>query len=214
MIRFAVALVLVSSPMAWGQSEPKPATGVASAKTAVEAQTYRNAEFGFQYQSPYGWVDRTKEMREPEPAKESAPSAKKPDGKDKSGTSGEVLLALFERPPDATGDTVNPAVVIAAESTRAYPGLKTAEDYLGPLTELATSKGFKANGDPSVLTIDGRELVRADFARALTDKVTMYQSTLVLRAKGQIVSFTFIASSADEIDELIEKLRFASSQGK
>ncbi|MGA9557226.1 MAG: hypothetical protein WA800_00525 [Terriglobales bacterium] len=205
-----LALVLACSLMALAQSQHKPATGTPSSKSAGDAQVYRNSEFGFRYQIPYGWVDRTKEMREQDAAKESDVKAEKPDRKDKAGTGGEVLLAVFARPPEAAGASVNSAVVIAKESAAAYPGMKTAEDYLGPLTELATSNGFKANGDASGLTIDERELVRADFSRPLTDKLTMYQTTMVLLAKGQIVSFTFIAGSEDEIDDLLDGLRFGA----
>jgi len=125
-----------------------------------------------------------------------------------SGNQGEVLLAVFERPPEARGETVNSGVVIASESAAAYPGLKQAVDYLVPLTELTTAQGFKSDGDPSIAEIDGRSLVRADFTKALTDKLAMHQSTLVLLAKGKIVSFTFIAGSEDEVDELMEGLRF------
>ena len=78
---------------------------------------------------------------------------------------GEVLLAVFERPPEATGDTINSAVVIASESAASYPGLKKAEDYLGPLTELATAKGFTAEGEPYALDVESRQLLRADFVK-------------------------------------------------
>jgi len=140
---------------------------------------------------PYGWVDRTKDLQEGnEPQK------------------GEVLLAIFERPPQAAGETINSAVVIATESAASYPGLKRAEDYLGPLTELTTSKGFKAAGDPLSVTIDSRQLVRADFSKPLNEKLTMHQSTLVLLTKAQIVSFTFLAGSEDAVNDLIARLSF------
>ena len=154
---------------------------------------YRNPTFGFRYRSPYGWVDRTQEMQ---------------DGND--AAKGEVLLAIFERPPQAAGNTVNSAVVIAAEKATAYPGLKKAEDYLAPLTELTTAQGFKVEGDPSEAEISGHRLVRVDFSKALNDKLTMHQSTLVLLSKGQIVSFTFIAESMDTVDDLIDGLSFTA----
>jgi hypothetical protein len=184
------------------QTQPKPAPAPA-AKPAEDAQLYRNTTFAFRYQIPYGWVDRTKDMREQE-------ATGKLDAKEKASNlaKGEVLLAVFERPPEATGETINSAVVIAAESATAYPGLKKPEDYIGPLTELTTSKGFKAEGDPSVVEIDGRQLVRADFTKPLNDKLTMRQATLVLLTHGQIVSFTFIAGSEDELDNLIDGLHF------
>jgi hypothetical protein len=158
---------------------------------------YRNATFGFQYQVPYGWVERTKEMKEGNEAAQ-----------------GEVLLAVFERPPQAVGDTINSAVIIATESAAAYPGLKSAEDYLGPLTELTTAKGFRADGAPSELSIDLRRLIRADFSKPLNDKLTMHQSTLTLLSKGQIVLFTFIADSTDAVSDLIERLDFSTSKAK
>ena len=161
------------------------------AQPTADAQLYRNPTFNFRYRIPYGWVDRTKEMQE---------------GND--AAKGEVLLAVFERPPQAAGDTVNSAVIIAAE--KASPGLKKPENYLGTLTETATAQGFKPEGDPSEMEIDSQRLVRADFSKAMTDKLTMHQSTLVLLAKGQIVSFTFIAGSHEDVKQALEGLNFTA----
>jgi hypothetical protein len=193
----AAAMVVVFlglSLLGHAQNKPGP-TAKTPAKAAAapndDQPLYRNATFAFRYQIPYGWVDRTKEMQQG----------------DEAGKSG-VLLAVFERPPEATGGTVNSAVVIATESAASYPGLKNAEDYLGPLTELATGKGFKAEGEPYSLEVESRQLVRADFSKALNDKVIMRQCELILLAKGQIVSFTFIAGSEDELDNLMDGLHF------
>ncbi len=182
------------------QAQSKAAPVAKSAATRnQDAQLYRNTAFGFRYEIPYGWVDRTKEMQ---------------PGNEAGAGKGEVLLAVFERPPEATGDTINAAVVIASESAASYPGLKRAEDYLGPLTELATAKGFKADGEPYALEVESRRLLRADFIKSIegkaTDaKLTMRQCTLVLFEKGQIVSLTFIAGSEDELDDLMDGLHFA-----
>ncbi len=177
------------------QAQSKPA-----AARNDDAQLYRNPTFAFRYQIPYGWVDRTKEMQTG----------------DDSGK-GEVLLAVFERPPEAAGDSINSAVVIASESAASYPGLKRAEDYLGPLTDLATAKGFKTEGEPYALEVESRHLLRADFSKprevkATNNKLTMRQCTLVLVAKGQIVSFTFIAGSEDELDGLMDGLHFGAAK--
>lgn len=131
--------------------------------------------------------------------------------KDEAGKA-EVLLAAFSRPPEAAGDTINSAVVIAAESATSYPGLKKAEEYLASLTALATAKGFEPAGDPYPVEEDSRQLLRADFTKTLTDKLTMHQSTLVLLTKGQILSFTFIAASDDELDELMDGLHFDAAK--
>lgn len=193
LVALAAAALCFSSP---AQTRPKPSNPPV-VKPAENAQLYRNSSFGFSYRIPYGWVDRTKEMQQGNDAGKS-----------------EVLLATFERPPEATGDTINSAVVIAAEKAAAYPGLKKAEDYLGPLTEITTSKGFKAEGDPSEVEIGTQRMLRADFLKALNEKLTMHQSTLVLLSKGQIVSFTFVAESVDAIDDLIEGINFSSARSK
>jgi hypothetical protein len=187
----ALALTLTAQT----QRKTPPTPPAKSATHNEDAQLYRNPVFGFRFQIPYGWVDRTKDMQEGNEAGKA-----------------EVLLAIFERPPQAAGDTINSAVVIASESAASYPGLKKAEDYLGPLAELATSKGFKAEGEPYPLEVESRQLLRADFTKRLSDKVAMRQCTLVLLAKGHIVSFTFIAGSEDELDDLMDGLHFSTAK--
>jgi hypothetical protein len=204
----AMGVVILGLTFA-AQAQTKPAPAVkkpaASAPSPKEdPQLYRNTTFGFRYEIPYGWVDRTKQMQ---------------DG-DKSGKA-ELLLAVFERPPEVSGDTVNSAVVLAAESVASYPGLKKAEDYLGPLTELVNAKGFKVEGEPYALEVESRQLLRADFVKTLgigtngdgtsNDQLSMHQCTLILMAKGQIVSFTFIASSDDALDDLMDGLHFGAA---
>ena len=193
----AIPLLVVALSLSPAAQVQKRATSPHAKPAESDTTIYRNATFGFRYQIPYGWVDRTKEMQE---------------GSDSS--KGEVLLAIFERPPQAAGDTINSAVVIAAEKATTYPDLKKAEDYLGPLTELTTSKGLKQDGDPSEAEIDSQRVVRADFSKALNDKLTMHQATLMLLNKGQIVSFTFIADGLDAVNDLIERLSFSLPKPK
>ena len=195
----ALLLVVTSIPSAPQTSSSKtkhPEQHDSRDKTPpTSAETlYRNPEFAFAYKIPYAWVDRTQQMQD-----DSSDPAKS-----------RLLLAVFERPPEAIGDTVNSAVVITAESSASYPGLKPAADYLGPLTELTTSKGFKS-ADPSEIEIGSTPLVRADFAKDL-GKLTMRQTSLVLLRKKFVLSFTFIADSEDQIDELIERLSLNSTK--
>jgi hypothetical protein len=190
-----VSLGLTFTARAQSKTEPDATRAAKPAATGEDAQLYRNTTFAFRYKIPYGWVHRTREMQEGNEA-----------GK------GEVLLAVFERPPEATGDTINSAVVIASESAASYPGLKKVEDYLSPLTELATAKGFKAEGEPYALEVESRHLLRADFIKPRSDKLAMRQCTLVLLGKGQIVSFTFIAASEDELDNLMDGLHFSNAK--
>ncbi|MGA8537850.1 MAG: hypothetical protein WB566_00035 [Terriglobales bacterium] len=192
----AVAVLVLSLPFTThAQNRTAPVIKSPAAPTE-DAQLYRNTVFGFRYQIPYGWVDRTQEMQEENAAGKSA-----------------LLLAVFERPPEATGDTVNSAVVIASESAAAYPGLKQAEDYIGPLDQITAANGFKPDGEPYVLEVESRRLLRADFLKTIdirtnSAKLTMRQCTLVLLAKRQIVSFTFIGGGEDELDDLMDGLHF------
>ena len=194
-------VVAVALPaMLWAQdsssSKSKPHGKLAPPAARETAETvYRNPDFGFTYKVPYAWIDRTKQMQE-----DSADPAKS-----------RLLLAVFERPPEVTGDTVNSAVVITAESAASYPGLKTAADYMGPLTELTTGKGFKADGGPYEFPVGTTTLVRGDFTRSV-GSLSMQQASLVLLRKGFVISFTFVAGSNDEIDELIEKLSVTASK--
>jgi hypothetical protein len=166
----------------------------ANPATTVET-LYRNPEFAFTYKIPYAWVDRTNAMQDA-----SADPAKS-----------KLLRALFERPPEVTGDTINSAVIITAESAAGYPSLKTAADYVGPLTELTTSKGFRPTADAYEFSVGSTSLVRADFEKQI-GKLSMRQSSLIVLRKGFVVLFTFVAGSDDELDELIERLSFGASK--
>jgi hypothetical protein len=122
-----------------------------------------------------------------------------------------LLLGVFERPPESTGDSVNSAVVIAAEPASSYPGLRSPEQYFGPLTEVVKAKGLSVVNEPYDFPVGTIQLVRGDFSKPV-GKLTMRQSTLVMMEKGYVVSFTFIAGSEDEVDELVGWLSFDRRQ--
>jgi hypothetical protein len=160
---------------------------------------YRNSSLGFTCKIPFGWVDRTRDFRE-----DAAPQSDEP-------LKSRLLLAVFERPPEATGSTINSAVVIAAEKISEYSGLKTAADYFGPITELATSKGFKVVNEPYEFPVGATPVVRGDFSKP-RGSLTMIQSSLVMVEKGYAVSFTFIGGSEDEVNALVENLSFVGKK--
>jgi hypothetical protein len=190
----ALVVLLSLVPAANAQSASKPTLkGVTLDSGEVRDGIYKN--FLLTYKIPFGWVDHTQQMRDSDsdPAKQ------------------QLLLAVFERPPEATGATVNSAIVIAAESVSSYPGLKTAGDYFGPLTELTTTKGFKVVNEPYAFAVGAKAMVRGDFSKEL-GKLTVHQSSLVMLQRGYIVSFNFIGGSEDEVEELIKNLSFAAAQ--
>ncbi len=164
-----------------------PAAGTYDEATRL----FRHAILGFTCKVPYGWVLRTKEMSEA-----SAP--------------GTVLLAAFERPPDAKGDSVNSTILIAAEPVASYPGLKDAVDYFTPLTEVTTAKGFKVVEEPYDFVLGRRHLARGDFKKE--SGVPVYQATLVMIANGSVISFTFLGANAEEVEQLIANLIFTPAK--
>ena len=178
------AIVLVQFAALQILSAQEPTAG------RIENDVYKNSTLGFSYKIPFGWVDRTQAMQSPN-----------------SGSTSQVLLAEFERPPEATGETINSGVVIAAESASSYPKVKTAQEYFEPLSEAATSHGFTATNDPHPFAVGARQVMREDFSKS-RGKLTMYQSSLVMIRKGSIVSFTFIGGDSDEVEELIRNLDF------
>jgi hypothetical protein len=116
---------------------------------------------------------------------------------------GRVLLAAFSRPPEARGEDVNAAILIAAESAAVYPGLKEAAQYLaGPVTEVAKTQGFTVVEEPYEFAAGAKKLARGDFRKNVGTRV-MRQSTLVMLARGYVVSSTFIGGTDDEVEELV-----------
>ena len=172
----------------------------------VSAGVYRNGGFGFTCRIPPGWVLRTADMnaRDGDGAKaEGGQTA--PD----SGKPGRVLLAAFSRPPEARAEDVNASILIAAESAASYPGLKDAAQYFGPVTEVAKAQGLEIDDEPYEFAIGAKKVVRGDFQKDVGTRV-MRQSTLVVLARGYVVSFTFIGGTEDEVEELVGGLSFGA----
>ncbi|HTZ95849.1 MAG TPA: hypothetical protein VMB18_05600 [Terriglobales bacterium] len=184
-----VAVAQESKGSATKSQAPTPLQEAAAAGD-TESQVYRNTWFGFSCRIPFGWVDRTDEMREASNDPKKA----------------MVLLGVFERPPMAPGSTVNSSIVIAAESAAAYPGLKSAAQYFGPLDEIMEKQGVTKANDPYEFPVDGKPIVREDFGKKIGD-VGMQQSTLVWLTQGYVVSFTFIGTYLDELQMMIEGLK-------
>jgi hypothetical protein len=214
-----VVLVLVGNLAAQTHGTVSQPKNVMQEKCGpLAGQVLSCPKFGFNYKVIFGWVDRTANMQPDETlpdqsANESSKAASPPADPPQraSSDSSKTLLAVFERPPAAPGETINSAVVIAAEPLANYHGVKTAADYLNPISELAQNRGFKVVNEPYKFAIGTKQLARADFNKE-RGKLTMWQSSLVMIEKGYIVSFTFIGGSEDEVGELIGRLGFGASR--
>jgi hypothetical protein len=87
--------------------------------------------------------------------------------------------------------------------------MSTAADYFESLAGLTTAKGFQAADEAQELSVGKVKLLRGDFTKP-RGTLTMRQTSLVLVQRSQAISFTFIGGSEDEVNELIERLSFAS----
>jgi hypothetical protein len=196
----ALTLSSISAQDASSSSSPKRASRPRD--FALDSGTtlngvYRNKTLALSCKIPAGWVLRTDEMNSPDEQPSADAKSTHPGAK--------VLLATFSRPPDARGQDVNSSILIAAELLSAYPGLKDAVQYFGPLTEVAKAQGFSLDEDPYEIALGSRNVVRADFHKDVGSRV-MHQSTLALLSHGYAVSITLIAGSDDELEDLVGNL--------
>ena len=193
-----------------GQSHESPANkGRAGWKCGpVADQLFKCPKFGFTVRVPFGWVHRTDDMQG---KTESVPDGSVGQTAEQSGS--QLLLAIFERPPEVVGNTINSAIVISTEPLASYPGIKSAADYFSQISDTAREHGFSVASEPYHFLVGSRRLIRGDFSRQL-DKLTMWQSSLVMIENHSIVAFTFIAGSDEEIDDLLEQLSFSSPKPK
>jgi len=193
----------VSSSSAKRTKKPAPAPEIDPG--SVSDGAYRNKSLGLTCKIPEAWVLRTDEMNAHD--SETPPDSSAENAASSAGA--KVLLAAFSRPPAAKGEDVNSSILIAAESMSAYPGLKDAVQYFGPLTEVAKAQGFTADHEPYEIAIGTRSLVRADFHKDVGSRV-MLQSTLAMLAHGYAVSITLIAGTEDEVEDLMDGLSFSA----
>jgi hypothetical protein len=184
------------------------------ASGSVADGVYRNRALGLSCKIPAGWVLRTDEMNSGDTEETAADADKNPkpspqsaQGNTEDKCRGLVLLAAFSRPPEARGEDVNASIVIAAEPMEAYPGLKEAEQYFGPLTEVAKAQGFAVDEEPYDMEMGTKVVVRGDFHRDVGTRV-MRQSTMVFLAQGYAVSITLIGGTEDEVEELMDGIAF------
>src|ERR1700674_3800775 len=129
---------------------------------SVSNGVYRNPGFGFTCKIPVGWVLRTQEMNA-QNNKDAETDAG--EAANEAAKAGRVLLAAFSRPPEARGEDVNSSILIAAERVEAYPGLKEAAQYFGPVTEVAQGQGFEVINEPYEFAAGTKTVVRGDFQR-------------------------------------------------
>lgn len=191
-------------------ADTPPGSGIDSG--AITNGVYRNKALALSCIIPPGWVLRTDEMNARDEQRVEAEKDKADAGQGPpppaSAEGAKVLLAAFSRPPEAKGEDVNASILIAAERAAAYPGLKEAAQYFGPLIEVAKAQGFTMEEDPYDIAIGNKTLVRGDFHKDSGSRV-MRQSTLAMLVRGYAVSITVIGGTDDEVEDLVDGISFS-----
>ena len=214
----ALAMTVASEhvPAQSSSSSAKAAKKPAGAELdsgAVANGVYRNRTLALSCTIPPGWVLRTDEMNardeEQLEAKKDKADAGQGPAPPASAEGAKVLLAAFSRPPEARGEDVNASILIAVERAAAYPGLKEAAQYFGPLIEVAKAQGFTMDEEPYDIAIGNKTLVRGDFHKDVGSRV-MRQSTLAMLAHGYAISITVIGGTDDEVEDLIDGISFSA----
>ncbi len=207
-VAFGLSIFCAASLVSFGQAQAPPSSSSKHSKSSlphpkaelvpgvVVNGVYQNASLGLSCKVPAGWVLRTEEMNA------------RDDNDAESASRGQVLLAAFSRPPAARGEDINSSILIAAEPQSAYPGLKDAAQYFGPLAEVAKAQGFAVDEEPYEAAVGPRTLVRGDFHKDVGTRV-MHQSSLAFLANGFAISITVIGGTDDEVEQLIDGLGFS-----
>jgi hypothetical protein len=207
----AILGISISARVSAQSSSSKHTKGSSSTGTtaiddgAVSSGVYRNKALGLACKIPAGWVLRTEEMNAADV--QGMQEKTSPQGTQRNTGDQHVMLAAFSRPPEARGEDVNSSILIAAESVDAYPGLKEAAQYFGPLTEVAKAQGFSVDEEPYEYAVGAKKLVRGDFHKDVGTRV-MRQSTLAFLSHGYAVSITIIGGTEDEVEEHIDGISF------
>jgi hypothetical protein len=206
---FPSASAQTSSSSSSSGKHGRPSSGHSAAALDdgwVANGNYKNNTLGLSCKIPDGWVLRTDEMNQRDQSKDAvSPSSE--TAETASSAEARVLLAAFSRPPEARAEDVNSSILIAAESTSSYPGLKEAVQYFGPLTEVAKAQGFTVDEEPYEIALGTKMLVRSDFHKDVGTRV-MHQSTLAMLARGYAISITIIGGTDDDVEDLIDGLTF------
>jgi hypothetical protein len=229
MLAFVICAAMAGAALSAQTSAQAPASSTSSSKQgrkpaapadsgldsgSVSDGVYHNKTLALSCTIPPGWVLRTDEMNARDEQRIEAEKDKADAGQGPpppaSAEGAKVLLAAFSRPPEAKGEDVNASILVAAERAAAYPGLKEAAQYFGPLIEVAKAQGFTMDEDPYDIAIGNKTLVRGDFHKDVGSRV-MRQSTLAMLAHGYAISITVIGGTDDEVEDLVDGISFSPS---
>jgi hypothetical protein len=112
-----------------------------------------------------------------------------------------VLFSAFERP---SFPKAREGVVISADDTSYYGGLRTGKDYLPKVRAAMLRQGWIVSKLDYPVDLDGQQFCRADFMRK--GKVPIYQSSVCTVRRGYALNFILAGGSEQEIDQLFGSL--------
>ncbi len=167
----------------------KKAAQVRPDEGSVSGNIYTEKFFNLSCTIPTGWAVKTAAMREGLAGQENS----------------LLLLSAFAKESPEAG-TVNASLTITAENLAAYPDVKTADDYFGVISQLATSKGFTVLNEPAGIDVAGVTFVRGDFQKEEGGTVT-YQGSMVAVRNGYALAVTAISGNDEELTPLLNRVK-------
>ncbi|HYG98430.1 MAG TPA: energy transducer TonB [Terriglobales bacterium] len=182
-----VACTLVLASLGWSQtseSKLRPYSG------EFKGHTYRNHYFGMIYVLPEAeeWYvndDLLKQNFSP------------------SNLAGHFWLTVLDR---HTGTPIRERILIMADDAALYDSpMNSPEGFVAKLTEAQRKTGHDVVRSAYAVEYGGRQFYRGDFNLQYTGG-TLYKSSVSTQFQGFLISWTFVASSPEQLDRLVGSL--------
>src|ERR1044071_1806163 len=179
----------------------------------VKDGTYSNADLGFSFTYPKGWVvhgEATKERILEIGREKIAESGAAPKPAVEVALKNTYqLLTVFRHPLGTPGITFNPAVLVMGENVAYAPGIKNGNDYLLNVRAILLKTGAQVlHKDPIECRFAGSQFFRDDLD-VQVNGVHLVQTSFATLIKGYALVFIFLGEdqkSADEIAKAMETL--------
>lgn len=151
--------------------------------------TYTNAFFGIRYTLPKGeaWFVNAEMLQE--------------DASTPNRLTGQVHLTILDR---HTGGPIVERVVLMAVDENLYH-FNSPGDYVEKMTSALAKRGQTVTGPAVSVQFGGRQFYREDFSED-RPSIKLYKALVATEARSFLISWTFVASSKERLEQLVGTL--------
>src|ERR1044071_6105577 len=176
----------------------------------VKDGTYSNADLGFSFTYPKGWVvhgEATKERILEIGREKIAESGAAPKPAVEVALKNTYqLLTVFRHPLGTPGITFNPALMVMAEKVAHAPGITNGRDYLLNVRTVLLKTGSQLlHKDLIECRFAGSQFFRDDLATEVNG-VHMVQTSFATLEKGYALVFIFLGQDQASVDEMAKSM--------